>query len=261
MRRLFLILPIFFTVTATYAQSPTPAPLPLGLSQADAYIKIVVAVVTGIATLLGLPIVFLTYRKTRAEITKIELEANALRSEQALAPNQSKDQEGNIRIVVDRSPHASIQVLADPRFLAPLLLLLDFIFAWAILTLVGYFLSIFGFGSLSDLALALLAGVLLLPIARQVIRVRSVLRPPRTPEEIRASSRQARVAGIAVYLLCIVSSMSMGIFFLSLGSLTEIGRYLAWTLIGASVLMIVLAWFAKSRFERFLAKTHETDVK
>ena len=76
------------------------------------------AVITGLATLLGLPIVFVTYRKTRVEISKLELEANALRAQQASRAGDSRDEEGNIRILVDHSPNTSIQVLADPRFLA-----------------------------------------------------------------------------------------------------------------------------------------------
>jgi hypothetical protein len=61
--------------------APAPTSQPSALSQVDTYVKVAGAVVTGVATVLGIPIVFLTYRKTRAEIAKLELEANALREE------------------------------------------------------------------------------------------------------------------------------------------------------------------------------------
>src|SRR5215213_5773781 len=46
----------------------------------DTYAKVIGVVLTALATLFGLPIVFLTYKKTRAEIAKLDLEATALRA-------------------------------------------------------------------------------------------------------------------------------------------------------------------------------------
>jgi hypothetical protein len=243
--------------------SVTPASQPATISQIDTYVKAAGVIVTGIATLFGLPIVFLTYRKTRVEITKLELEAKALKEKQGESPNQSKDEDGNIRILVDRSPHTSIQVLADPRFLAPLLILLDFIFAWIVLTLAEYLLSIFGFDALRHFALAVLAISLLLPIARQVMRVRSVLRPPRTPDEVRASLRQAKMTALIIYVTCVLSTVAFGVILLNVspGNLTEFGRYLAWLLIGLGISLIALAPIARTRFNRLLKKMQESDTR
>ena len=72
------------------------------IAELDTYIKVFVAALTGLGTLFGLPIVFLTYRKTRAEIAKLELEGNALREKQSTQGERLKDEEGNIRILVDR---------------------------------------------------------------------------------------------------------------------------------------------------------------
>jgi hypothetical protein len=269
MRKIGLILAIliFGGTKVVFGEIPSAAPAPTSqpsaLSLVDTYVKVAGAVVTGVATLLGIPIVFLTYRKTRAEIAKLELEANALREKQSDLPNQSTDEEGNIGIIVDRSENTSIHILADPRFLAPLLILLDFILAWIVLTLAGYLLSIFGFGALRNLALTVLAGCLLLPIARQVMRVRLVLRPPRIADEMRASSRQTRLIALTIYATGVLSSLVIGTLILNVSpdNLTELGRYLAWALIGLGIVMTVLAPFARVGFNRYLAKMQESDIK
>lgn len=254
---LLLVCPFAFGQPSAQA---TPSPTPSSpLTELDTLVKIVAALLTGLATLIGLPIVFLTYRKTRAEITKLELEANALREKQNTQSNSERDDEGNIRIVVDNSPHSTINVLADPRFLAPLLILLDFIFAWIALTMAGYFLSIFGFGILRTVVLTLLSALLLLPIARQVLRVRSVLRPLRTAEEVRASRRQTRVVAYALYAIIVASSILFGLLLLFLGapSLTNLGRYLAWALFIFGLLLFIAFPFIKRRLDLYLAHLHE----
>ena len=240
------------------AASPQPT------SELSADIKIFGTAITALATLLGLPIVFLTYRKTRAEISKLELEAEALRKQQDSSMHASgQDDEGRFRIVVDHSPNTTVQVLADPRFLAPLLLLLDFIFAWVVLSLAGHLFSIFSAGEFGDVALAVLAAILLLPIARQVLRVRAVLRPPRTEEEVAASLRQARVSVYAIYCITLVASLGFGILLLSVArtTITDIGRYLAWLLVGVGVVMLILIPFGRKWFDGVLTRWHESDTK
>ena len=44
-------------------------------------------------------------------------------------------------------------------------------------------------------------------------------------------------------------------------NLTELGRYLAWALIGLGIVMTVLAPFARGGFNRYLAKMEESDIK
>ena len=250
-----------------FAQASVPAAVASGppstISEVDTYVKVIVAALTGIATIFGLPIVFLTYRKTRAEITKIELESSALREKQVSQGERSKDEEGNIHILVDRSPNTNIQVLADPRFLAPLLLLLDFIFAWVVLTLASHLLSIFSFGIFREVALVVLALALLLPIAKQVIRVRTVLRPKRTQEEALLSIRQTRIAIYMVYGMFVLSSFALGIGLLSTSpsNLTDAGRYIAWGLIAWGTLLIIFIPIGRPRFERYLARLHAFDIK
>lgn len=257
---LFCSMNAFAQPSASTAVAPGP---PSTISEVDTYVKVIVAALTGIATIFGLPIVFLTYRKTRAEITKIELESSALREKQISQGEQSKDEEGNIRILVDRSPNTNIQVLADPRFLAPLLLLLDFIFAWVVLTLASHLLSIFSFGIFHELALIVLALALLLPIAKQVIRVRTVLRPKPTQEEVLSSIRQARIAVYLVYGIFVLSSLAFGVALLSISpsNLTDAGRYIAWFLIAWGTLLVFFIPLGRPRIERYLARLHTLDIK
>lgn len=251
----------WIAITATNVLAQATTTVPSVTSELDTYVKVIGAVLTGMATLVGLPLVFLTYRKTRAEISKLELEAKALRDQQEQGPRGRRAEDGNIRILVDRSPNTNISVLADPRFLAPLLILLDFIFAWVVITLAGYLLSMFAIGVLRTLALAILSALLLVPIARQVLRVRTVLRPPATPEEASATLRQAKVAGCSVYLIAAIASLAFGALLSSATNLTEAGIYLERALFTFGALLIVGIPFASRGFDRYLARLQRSDAR
>lgn len=255
---------LFCLVRPLYSDKRHSPPHALGtaatLSEVDTYVKVVVAAVTGLGTLLGLPIILLTYRKTRAEITKLELESTALRERQLSQGDRSQYDGGNIRILVDHSPNASIQILADPRFLAPLLVLLDFIFAWVVLTLANYLLQVFDLGIFRDVGIVVLAMALLLPISRQVLRVRTVLRPQRSLEEVRASIRQTRMVVYTLYALLGLSSLGFGALLFGVSNVTTAGRYLAWFLLGWGTLLLLLLPVGKPRFERYLTKLYSADT-
>jgi hypothetical protein len=168
-----IVLGISWAILAQ-GEAPSVSPSPTGwLGGLDTYAKVFGAVLTGLGTLFGLPIVPLTFKKTKAEIRKLELESAALEGKGAV----TGDVEGGTSIRISDSRNVTVQVLADPRFLGPLLLLLDFILALIVLTLAGYFLSLFGLGVIRSVLLALLAAVLLIPIATEARRVRAVLRP------------------------------------------------------------------------------------
>jgi hypothetical protein len=176
-----LSLIVFFSIPmSALAQSATPAtpPVDYWLSSLDTYAKVFGGVLTGLGTLFGLPIVALNFKKTQAEIRKLELEAASLKSNLGEGSNIAGDLEGGISVRINESQDINVQILADPRFLGPLLLLLDFIFAWIILTLAGYFFSLFGlFGLLRTLITGTISALLLIPIAQEARRVKSVLRP------------------------------------------------------------------------------------
>ncbi|WP_201214788.1 hypothetical protein [Rhodocyclus purpureus] len=168
---LTLVAPLLIMPALALAQAAPPAS-PTWLSEADAYVKVFGAVLTGLGTMFGLPIVLLSFKKTRAEIRKLELEAAAL---QGKANAEGAVQAGTT-IEISHSHDLNIQVLADPRFLGPLLLLLDFILAWVILTLAGTFLNIIDLGVISSVLLAVLAMALLVPIAKEARRVKRALK-------------------------------------------------------------------------------------
>ena len=93
-------------------------------SSLDASVKVIAGVVAAITAILGVPVAFLQIRKTIVEIRKIELEAKKLQEQPAT--ELPKESEG-YRIVLDHSNGNVIQILVDPRFSAPLLILLDFV--------------------------------------------------------------------------------------------------------------------------------------
>ena len=175
-----IVLSITPTIILAQSSANTSPPTDDWLSSLDTYAKVFGAVLTGLGTLFGLPIVILNFKKTQAEIRKLELEAASLENKSTTVG----DLEGGISVRINESDNVNVQVLADPRFLGPLLLLLDFIFAWVVLTLAGYFFSLLGlFGSIRTFFLGLLAALLLIPIAKEARQVKSVLRPRETQFE------------------------------------------------------------------------------
>ena len=187
---LVLSSPISAQTAGTPPQSQAETPF---VSQVDLYAKIVTAVLTAIGTLFGLPAALLFFRKTRAEIRKTELEAVALAAKLSDQQPvlQDKFSAGGVAIVLNDSDSNRIIVMADPRLLGPLLILLDFVIAWIVLTLasypIGFFLRTFHLGgifALDDLVRIIVAAVLLVPLFREARRIRKVLRPAKLNEEL-----------------------------------------------------------------------------
>ena len=180
-----LVIVILTIPTLVFAQSTPASPSADDwLSNLDTYAKVFGGVLTGLGTLFGLPIVILNFKKTQAEIRKLELEATSLKTKLGTNTNVAGDVEGGISVTINESHDVSLQILADPRFLGPLLLLLDFIFAWVVLTLAGHFFSLFGlFGQQRTFIIGIIAAMLLIPIAKEARRVKSVLRPKELNQE------------------------------------------------------------------------------
>jgi hypothetical protein len=112
------------------------------------------------------------------EIRKLELEAKALESN---FTSENQNIEG-YKINIADSRDINVQIVADPRFLAPLLLLLDFIIAWIVITLLSYLFDLIGLGGIKTLLVLLVAGILLTPILRESVRVRKLLKPKKEEE-------------------------------------------------------------------------------
>jgi hypothetical protein len=241
------------------AQTSQPTP-PTPLSQADLWVKIIGGIVAGVAALVGLPTGILLYKKTQAEIAKLELESAALRTRPESGVEKQDVTAGTYNVHIEGRDNM-VQITADPRFLAPLLVLLDFIFAWVVLYLANDLFSLLPFRPLTNLLTILLAFIVLIPIARQVQRVRTLLNPPRTLEEVQESVRQTRIAGYAGYIFVLVVTLLVGLAFLNADNLTKLGHYLAWSLISLASLLVILAYFAKIWFDRYLVRMQQTDMK
>lgn len=139
----------------------------------DIYVKVVAGVVAAITAILGVPVAFLQIRKTIAEIRKIELEAKKLQ-EQAGGELPANHQ--GHRIYLEDSDNNVIQILADPRFAAPLLILLDFVIVYIVLAIARYAVDVFSLGRIGQVILTVTATVLLLPLFIESLRLRGVLR-------------------------------------------------------------------------------------
>jgi hypothetical protein len=71
------------TQTSAQVQTSPPNPSGVPLTDIDIYIKIFGGAITGLATLIGLPMLFLSFRKALAELRKIALETEALEREKS----------------------------------------------------------------------------------------------------------------------------------------------------------------------------------
>jgi hypothetical protein len=140
-------------------------------SSLDTYAKVIAAVVAAITAMLGIPVAFLQTRKTIAEIRKIELEAKKLREQ--TSDELPAEYHGN-----------NIQILVDPRFAAPLLIVLDFVIAYIILALADYALRLFQIEIFSSIVLPIVGAALFLPLLREALRLRGTLRTERSDTKV-----------------------------------------------------------------------------
>lgn len=139
----------------------------------DVYIKVIGGGVAAVTAILGLPVAFLQVRKTIAEIRKIELESDKLRGQ---AIRQAPSERGGNEIYLKDSDNNHIEILVDPRFSAPLLILLDFVIVYILLSLTGYAVNIFFPVQIRRIVLTITGASLLLPILREALRLRGSLR-------------------------------------------------------------------------------------
>jgi hypothetical protein len=77
---------------------------------------------------------------------------------------------------LDHSDGNNIQILVDPRFSAPLLILLDFVIVYIVLALASYAVGVFLPGKVGQIILTVIAALLLLPLFAEALRLRGVLR-------------------------------------------------------------------------------------
>jgi len=166
-----LVISVLLVYEPAYAQAqPTSTDF---WSNLDASVKVVAGVVAAITAVLGIPVAFLQIRKTIVEIRKIELEAQKLQEQ--TGTELPKEFQGH-QIYLDHSDGNNIQVLVDPRFSAPLLILLDFVIVYIVLALAGYAVGVFLPGKVGQIILTVVEAFLLLPLFVEALRLRGVLR-------------------------------------------------------------------------------------
>lgn len=248
-------------ISVSFAQ--TDEIMPNAIAEVELYVKIVVATITGLAAILGLPMIYMTYRKTSVEIRKLELEANQLETASPVLSETSKFSDKGIQVEVNKSPNTNVHVLADPRFLAPLLILLDFIFAWILLTLASYFLRIFSLGDLGVLGLLILALFLLVPLAHQVMRVRHLMQPSSTLNG-NPLTKQVWIVAHIIYVLAALTTFGFGFLLLYLdwsgtGNVTVVGRYFGFGLLILGLIATVLAPWIRKKLSDYISSFSNTE--
>jgi hypothetical protein len=70
----------------------------------------------------------------------------------------------------------NIPILVDPRFAAPLLIVLDFVIVYMVLALADYALRLFQIEILSSIVLPIVGAALFLPLLLEAFRLRGTLR-------------------------------------------------------------------------------------
>jgi hypothetical protein len=150
-------------------------PIPIAAASFSNVAEGIGAAVGAAVALLGAPGVYLGIKKSQAEIRKLELEALNLQAQQSTSDGHAlqKTEGQTLNVVVEGVGHR-VAITHDPRLLAPLLLLLDFVVATIVVTVAGYLLN-FGELSLFSPLLALAALMLFTPIFREARRLKRVL--------------------------------------------------------------------------------------
>lgn len=143
-------------------------------------IEVLIGVVALLTALIGVPVAWMKIRQTRATIRKMDLEARQIETQLAgAAGGESAMPDEGIRINIDGANN-TVAILADPRLAGPLLIVIDFVIAWIILTLLSYGLQFVPSGLVLPFfkdALRLAVGLaLLIPIIQDARKVRKALR-------------------------------------------------------------------------------------
>lgn len=148
------------------------------LEQVDVTLAVLSGVVALVVALIGVPVAWMNIRKTRATINKTELEAQKLRSE--LQANRTADPltvEDGLRIAIEGDGNM-VNIVTDPRLSGPLLIVVDFVVAWIILTLLNYALRILPIhlGIFQSLLVGGVATFLFIPILQDARKASKWLR-------------------------------------------------------------------------------------
>jgi hypothetical protein len=156
-----------------FSQIQTPIVTTNFWNSLDTYSKIVAGVVAAITAILGIPVAFLQIRKTIVEIRKIELETRKLQGETG---EKLPIEYQGYQLNMSESDNNTVQIFVDPRFSAPLLILLDFVIVYIVLALSNYALNFFYIDFLKSIILPIVGVSLFVPLLLEAFRLRDNLR-------------------------------------------------------------------------------------
>lgn len=183
-----------------HAAMASATPQSGSLSETELWVKIVAGILTAVATLVGLPAGFLQLNKTIAETKKLRLETAKLNQEVGGA-SETQRASHSMNIQVSDSKDTIVNVVTDARLVGPMLVVLDFIFAFILYQAYGILSRLSPFGGflgeviMAGLSLAVFL-LLFVPVFLSARQVRALLREiaeadAKRSEAVRAQSAAA----------------------------------------------------------------------
>jgi high-affinity Fe2+/Pb2+ permease len=97
---------------------------------------------------------------------------------------------------------------------------------------------------------------LLLPIVRQVVRVRAFLNPERSSAEIQAIVRKVKTIIYVTYGATVLAAVMLATLIFTAGNVTELGRFIAWFLTISAIALVVLVPVGRRWLHRYLSRLY-----
>lgn len=134
-------------------------------------IKNLTAALAAVGTIIGIPVAFFQVRKTIAEIRKIELETQVLKTRQ-----DEQEKSPPVRRAAPPKTVAGMMTITDSSLHSLFLLLSDLIIVSIMIIIANYALDVFIVGPVKPLVLGIMSIILLVPIALEALRMRRALK-------------------------------------------------------------------------------------
>lgn len=244
-------------IAETGISGATPNSSPVNAASLEIYIKVTGAAIGVLLALIGVPLAFLSYKKTTAEIAKIELETQALRQRALVAGDQDASKScksnaaPNMAPAGTSSPHD-----IESRILGALLLILNFITAWVFYTLSKHLLGFFDIGG-SFFAFVLAAG-LFLPWVSQSRHLFTTLKEVVSEHDrksfLAAAEKQAKIIKIIYLMWCGWLMAFPPILYIVMPDRVAHFSWIGWTIMAIGASLLVLFVFVRHWIDRLIPK-------
>lgn len=161
-----------FLLPLTFAQDSAETSLPPDLQRLDAISKVAGTIIGAVVAVIGIPAGIILYRKTRAEIRKLDLEAQEIEARSVRSTVDSQNDLFSIQSAVNiRSPKSEL------RLWASMYLMMEFIMWFAVYQILNSFLGLLYLGVL-EMAFRFALGVFVfVPMAKNAKRIQHSLCP------------------------------------------------------------------------------------